>query len=127
MSLAEHRLHPGTKLAAAVVALARACSNWKSGASAHATILNECRRALDEDGSEAIVLGCAGMADLCAHLQDALGVAVGEGLTVAIKSVEALVVLRLGTIKRSGFARPPARQALHRRPAILQSHVAFAS
>jgi allantoin racemase len=31
-------------------------------------ITEECRRAVAEDGSDAVVLGCAGMADLCAHI-----------------------------------------------------------
>ena len=35
------------------------------GSNARERIVDECRRALDEDGSDTIVLGCAGMADLC--------------------------------------------------------------
>lgn len=69
-------------------------------------ILDECRRALDEDGSAAIVLGCAGMAELAPEIQQALGAPVIEGVTAAIKWVEALVALRLGTAKRGEYARP---------------------
>jgi allantoin racemase len=76
------------------------------GSDARRIILEECRRALDEDGSSAIVLGCAGMAELCAEIQGELGVPVVEGVTAAVKWVEALVTLRLGTAKRGDYARP---------------------
>jgi allantoin racemase len=80
------------------------------GSAARRIILDECRRALAEDGSDAIVLGCAGMAELCAYLQDTLGAPVVEGVTAAVKWTEALVALRLGTAKRGDFARPLAKR-----------------
>lgn len=73
---------------------------------ARAKILAECRRALDEDGSGAIVLGCAGMADLAADLQRELGVPVIDGVGVAVRFVEALVGLGLATSKRGDLASP---------------------
>ncbi|MBB5402518.1 aspartate/glutamate racemase family protein [Paraburkholderia youngii] len=76
------------------------------GSAARRIILDECRRALDEDGSDAIVLGCAGMAELCAEIEDALGAPVIEGVTAAVKWTEALVALRLATAKRGDYARP---------------------
>lgn len=78
----------------------------RPGSAARRIITDECRRALDEDGSEAIVLGCAGMAELCDEIQHALGVPVVEGVTAAVKWVEALVALRLFTAKRGDYARP---------------------
>jgi allantoin racemase len=42
-------------------------------------ILDECQRALAKDGAGAIVLGCAGMADLAAEIQRELGVPVIDG------------------------------------------------
>ncbi|WP_243671935.1 aspartate/glutamate racemase family protein, partial [Paraburkholderia kirstenboschensis] len=78
----------------------------KPGSAARRVILDECRRALDEDGSDAIVLGCAGMAELCAEIEDALGAPVIEGVTAAVKWTEALVSLRLSTAKRGDYARP---------------------
>lgn len=80
------------------------------GSSARRIILDECRRALDEDGSDAIVLGCAGMAELCREIEDALGAPVVEGVTAAVKWVEALVSLRLATAKRGDYARPLAKR-----------------
>ncbi|WP_366146144.1 aspartate/glutamate racemase family protein [Paraburkholderia sp.] len=82
----------------------------RPGSAARGIILDECRRALDEDGSDAIVLGCAGMAELCAEIENALGVPVVEGVTAAVKWVEALVSLRLRTAKRGDYARPLPKQ-----------------
>lgn len=82
----------------------------RPGSAARRIILDECRRALDEDGSDAIVLGCAGMAELCREIEDALGAPVVEGVTAAVKWVEALVSLRLGTAKRGDYARPLAKR-----------------
>ena len=73
---------------------------------ARRVILDECRRALDEDGSGAIVLGCAGMADLAHDLSQELGVPVIDGVGVAVKFVEALVSLGLSTSKCGDLAFP---------------------
>lgn len=73
---------------------------------AYRKIAEECRRALEEDGSGAIVLGCAGMADLTANLSRELGVPVIDGVAAATKMVEALVGLGLKTSKRGDLAYP---------------------
>jgi allantoin racemase len=69
-------------------------------------ITEQCRRALDEDGSGAIVLGCAGMADLCNDIARAIGAPVVEGVGAAVKTVEGLVALGLRTSKKGDLARP---------------------
>jgi allantoin racemase len=56
--------------------------------------------ALEEDHAEAIVLGCAGMADLAAALRHEFGVPVIDGVGAAVKQAEALVSLGLSTGKR---------------------------
>ena len=66
----------------------------------------EVRRALDEDGCEAIVLGCAGMVDMARSLSEDLSVPVVEGVTAAVKIVEGLAVLGIATSKRGGYAPP---------------------
>ncbi|QFI70188.1 aspartate/glutamate racemase family protein [Sinorhizobium alkalisoli] len=63
-------------------------------------------RALEEDGAEAIVLGCAGMADLARSLQRDYGVPVIDGVAAAVKQAEALVAQGLKTSKRSSYAAP---------------------
>lgn len=62
--------------------------------------------ALARDGSGAVVLGCAGMAPLCARLQQRLGVPVVDGVAAAVKFAEALVALGLGTSKKGDYAAP---------------------
>ena len=73
---------------------------------AYRSILAECRRALVEDNSGAIVLGCAGMADLCERLSSELGVPVIDGVAAAVSMAEALVRINLTTSKRGDYARP---------------------
>ncbi|WP_309678812.1 aspartate/glutamate racemase family protein [Polaromonas sp.] len=78
----------------------------QAGESVRKKIAAECRLALAEDGVGAIVLGCAGMTDLCGELTQELGVPVIDGVTAAVKLAEALVALRLRTSKRGDYARP---------------------
>lgn len=74
-----------------------------------ARITQECTRALAQDGCGAIVLGCAGMADLAARLSGQLGVPVIEGVSAGVKLVETLVSLGLRTSKHGDLAFPPAK------------------
>jgi allantoin racemase len=83
-----------------VLALADAASN------ARGRVGDEIRRALDEDGAEAIVLGCAGMADLAGALADEFALPVIDGVAAAVALAEGLGALRLRTSKRGGYARP---------------------
>jgi allantoin racemase len=73
---------------------------------AYRKILDECRRAVAEDRCGAIVLGCAGMADLCDRLSRELGVPVIDGVAAAVVMAEALVRMGLGTSKHGDYARP---------------------
>jgi allantoin racemase len=73
---------------------------------ARARLFEECRRALTEDGSGAIVLGCAGMADLAATLSRDFQVPVIDGVAAAVKMAEALVGLGLKTSKLGDLAAP---------------------
>jgi allantoin racemase len=76
---------------------------------ARRVIAQECRRALEEDGSGAIVLGCAGMADLTRAISEEIGAPVIDGVAAAVKLTEALVGLGLGTSKRGDLAYPIAK------------------
>jgi allantoin racemase len=71
---------------------------------------NEIRRALEEDHAEAIVLGCAGMADLAASLAAEYGVPVIDGVAAAVAQAEALAQLGITTSKRGGYATPGAKR-----------------
>ena len=65
--------------------------------------------ALAEDRAEAIVLGCAGMADLAHALQQEYGVPVVDGVSAAVKQAEALIAQRLTTSKRGSYINPLAK------------------
>ncbi|WP_298915732.1 aspartate/glutamate racemase family protein [uncultured Roseobacter sp.] len=67
-------------------------------------IRDEIRAAIVEDRAEAIVLGCAGMADLMAELSDEFGVPVIDGVAAGIAFAEALVNTGLRTSKIGAYA-----------------------
>ncbi|MER9406895.1 aspartate/glutamate racemase family protein [Mesorhizobium caraganae] len=69
----------------------------------------EIGRAIEEDRAEAIVLGCAGMADLAHQLQDEFDLPVIDGVGAAVKQAEALIALGLSTSKRGAYASPLAK------------------
>lgn len=68
------------------------------------------RAALERDGSDVIVLGCAGMAGLCTAVSRELGgVPVIDGVGAATLMVESLVRLSLVTASTGEYAPPPAK------------------
>jgi allantoin racemase len=66
----------------------------------------EIESAKAEEGAEAIVLGCAGMADLAALLARRHGLPVIDGVAAAVKLAESLVALGLATSKLGPYASP---------------------
>lgn len=77
-----------------------------SGDAALERIIEECRRARDQDNIGAIVLGCGGMADLREKIGEEVGLPIVEGVTAAVKLAESLVSLGLGTSKYGDLAFP---------------------
>ena len=73
---------------------------------ARAKIDAEILCAIKEDRAEAIVLGCAGMADLTASLSAQHGLPVLDGVACAVTLCEGLVRLGLKTSRLGGYARP---------------------
>ncbi|SNT52533.1 aspartate/glutamate racemase family protein [Rhodococcoides kyotonense] len=73
-------------------------------------ITEACRDAALQDGSDAIVLGCAGMADLCEHISSEIGMPVVDGVAAATLFVQSLVTMGLRTGKTGEFARPLPKQ-----------------
>ncbi|RMI27929.1 aspartate/glutamate racemase family protein [Nocardia stercoris] len=69
-----------------------------------------CRAAAAADDSDAIVLGCAGMADFCAYLTAECGMPVVDGVVAATLAVQSLVTMGLRKSGRGEFARPPAKE-----------------
>lgn len=77
----------------------------KPGSGAREKLEAEIAVALDK-GAEAIVLGCAGMADLAHALSRKYGVPVVDGVAAAVKQAEALAGLKLTTSRRGSYAAP---------------------
>ncbi|WP_300768538.1 aspartate/glutamate racemase family protein [uncultured Bifidobacterium sp.] len=67
---------------------------------------SECLRSLAEDGPDAIVLGCAGMAAMCGRLEDELQIPVIDGVAAGTMFAAALVRIGVGSPSRGEFAPP---------------------
>jgi allantoin racemase len=80
----------------------------KPGSGAREKLEAEIALALDK-GAEAIVLGCAGMADLAHALSKKYEVPVVDGVAAAVKQAEALAGLKLTTSRRGPYAAPAAK------------------
>lgn len=78
-------------------------------------VTEACREAVEQDGSDAVVLGCAGMADMCRHISAEIGVPVVDGVTAATLTVQSLVTMGLCTGKHGEFAAPPPKEYVHKR------------
>jgi allantoin racemase len=79
---------------------------------AYERLHDESIAARDEDGADAIVLGCAGLADLCRRLTDDIGIPVVDGVAASVALVEGLVRLGLHGSARDEFAPPPPKPYL---------------
>ncbi len=71
----------------------------------------EGRKAIDEDGAEAILLGCAGMGPIDKAMQEELGVPVIDGTAAAVKMLEGLIAYGVTTSRIAAFM-PPERKEL---------------
>ena len=67
-------------------------------------IRSEIRASINEDKAEAIVLGCAGMADLMAQLSEEFGLPVIDGVSAGVTFAEALVNNSLRTSKIGAYS-----------------------
>jgi len=72
-------------------------------------VLEVAREAVDNDGAEVIVLGCAGMAGYSAEIEKKLNIKVIDPAAVALKVAEAMADLGLVHSKVGLFATPPEK------------------
>lgn len=79
----------------------------QEGSEARQLIEAEIALAIDKDSAEAIILGCAGMADLTRQLSSKFGLPVIDGVAAAVKMVEGLIAQDLKTSKVGGYVWPP--------------------
>ena len=77
---------------------------------AKARILELAREAIEEEGTEVIILGCAGLAGYAEDLERELGVVVLDPSSVGLKMAEAIVDLGLCHSKVARFAAPPEKE-----------------
>ena len=77
---------------------------------AKARILELARRAVEEDGAEVIILGCAGLTGYAEDVERELGVVVLDPTSVAFKLAEAMADLGLRHSKIARFAQPPVKE-----------------
>ena len=80
----------------------------KPGSDACARISAEIGRAVAEDQAEAIVLGCAGMADLAETLSRDHQLPVLDGVSCAVGLAESMVRLRIFSSRLGGYSPPSA-------------------
>lgn len=69
-------------------------------------ILAVAREAIEQDGAEVLVLGCAGMVGYAAEVEEELGIVVLDPTSVAFKTAEALVDLGVRHCKQGLYAMP---------------------
>jgi allantoin racemase len=80
------------------------------------------RRAIEQDGAEVLILGCAGLGDLAPRVQQTLGVPVVDPNAAALKLAETLVDLRLSHSKARLYATPErGSRSNGRQPAEVRS------
>ncbi|NIY75205.1 aspartate/glutamate racemase family protein [Thalassospira sp. HF15] len=92
--------------AAGVRTLDFECDNANA---AYTALKKQAEMCLSDDYAEAIVLGCAGMTDIADRLQEELGVPVIDGVSAAVKMIEAMAFLGLRTSKAGAYAKPPLK------------------
>jgi allantoin racemase len=86
-------------------------------AAAGREIVKAARLAIDEDGAEAICLGCAGMGPLDKTVEAELGVPVLDGVACAVKLIESLVDYGLSTSRVAAFKPPEPKEIVGYSPA----------
>jgi len=79
-------------------------------------ITDEARRAVEEDGADVIILGCAGMVGLDKEVQSKVGVPVVDGVAAALKLIEALIGYGVETSKAGAYSLPEAKELLNLAP-----------
>ena len=76
-------------------------------------IVDYARLAIEEDGAEAILLGCAGLGPIDKAMQEALGVPVLDGVACAVKLIEGLHAYGITTSKTKAFLAPEPKELVN--------------
>jgi len=86
-------------------------------AAARREIVKASRLAIEEDGAEAICLGCAGMGPLDKEVEAELGIPVLDGVVCGVKLIESLVDYGLSTSRVAAYKAPEPKEILNYSPA----------
>ena len=70
------------------------------------SLIQESKKAIEEDGAETICLGCAGMAGYDEAVEEATGVPVLDGVVCAVKFAEAMFDYKKTISKVSAYQKP---------------------
>jgi allantoin racemase len=73
-------------------------------------IVRAAKLAIEEDGAEAICLGCAGMGPLDKAVSSEVGVPVLDGVACAVKLVEGLLDYGLATSRVAAYKEPEPKE-----------------
>ncbi|PYE13121.1 allantoin racemase [Williamsia limnetica] len=74
-----------------------------------AILIDACRAAAENDGSDAIVLGCAGMADLAHLISQKIGIPVIDGVAAGTLLLQSLVTMQAAPASSGELAPPPPK------------------
>jgi len=72
-------------------------------------LLAESKKAIEEDGAGAIILGCTGMIGMAKELQEALGIPVIDPAVASMKLAESLVDMKISHSKLA-YPKPPEKE-----------------
>jgi allantoin racemase len=81
-------------------------------------LLEQCRRAVEDDGAEVLIVGGGPLAGLAREIAHLLPVPVIDGVSCAVRLAEALVGLNPAIPSAGSFARPAAKPARGLGPAL---------
>ena len=81
-------------------------------------LLEQCRRAVDEDQAEVLIVGGGPLAGVAREIAHLLPVPVIDGVSCAVRLAEALVGLNPAVPLTGSFARPPAKPSRGLGPAL---------
>lgn len=81
-------------------------------------MVEEARTAIEQDGAEAILLGCAGLGPIDKAMQAELGVPVFDGTACAVKLAESLIAYGVSTAKVAAYLPPEAKELVDCPPSL---------
>lgn len=81
-------------------------------------LLEQCRRAVEDDQAEVLIIGGGPLAGVAREIAHLLPVPVLDGVSCGVRLAEALVGLRPAVPSSGSFARPPAKPARGLGPAL---------